>query len=103
MKKEIFGFALATIIILAVGVLAGRNIFPRTNIVYKECNKKHINKMTDGRFMVIPTNSVDGRLAYNVLFEDETGYDSMYPEEIAYSLVTGKWQYNEMLRIIEEE
>jgi hypothetical protein len=40
-------------------------------------------------------DSVDGRPTYTVLFNDSTVLDSMYPEEIANGLVTGKWDYNE--------
>ena len=96
MKREILGFSLATLIILAVGVLAGRNIFPR------ECTRKHQNFIEDGRIVIIPSGDVEGRKKFNVLFNDEEGMDSMYPEEIAKSMITGIWQYNEMLTIQEE-
>ena len=44
---------------------------------------------------VVFVDSVDGRPSYNVLFPDSTVLDSMYPEEIANGLNTGKWDYNE--------
>lgn len=40
-------------------------------------------------------DSVDGRPTYGVLFDDSTSLDSMYPEEIANGLNTGRWDYNE--------
>jgi hypothetical protein len=49
--------------------------------------------------LLIPTDTVDGRPVYSVLLDDGTGLDLMYAEEIAHSLVTGKWQYNEDLRV----
>lgn len=51
---------------------------------------------------LIFADSVDCRPTYSVMFSDSTVVDSMYPEEIANSLNTGKWEYNEMLRIIEK-
>ena len=46
-------------------------------------------------------DSVDGRATYTVMFPDSTVIESMYPEEIANGLVTGKWDYNEMFTITE--
>lgn len=40
-------------------------------------------------------DTVEGRVTYNVSFPDGTVLDSMYPEEIANGLITGKWDYNE--------
>lgn len=48
-------------------------------------------------------DSVDGRPTYNVTFPDSTGLDSMYPEEIAHGLITGKWDYNEDFEIKERD
>ena len=48
---------------------------------------------------VVLVDVVDGRQVYNVLFPDGTVLDSMYAEEIANGLVTGKWDYNEDLSI----
>jgi hypothetical protein len=85
---------------LILGLFLGRKL-ESDCIVCK--GKKVVNRMNDGRFMVIPVDTVDGRPTYNVLFEDENGYDSMYAEEIANSLNKGKWEYNEMLKVVEEE
>lgn len=40
-------------------------------------------------------DTINGRVTYTVSFPDGTGLDSMYPEEIANGLITGKWDYNE--------
>jgi len=50
---------------------------------------------------IIFADSVDGRPTFCVEFPDSTGLDSMYPEEIANGLLTGKWDYNEDLQIKE--
>jgi hypothetical protein len=100
MKKElVLSVILTAIVFSAIGFFAGKDTFEPI----KECHRKHINPMTDGRFMVVPVDTVDGRPTYNILFEDETGLDSMYPEEIANSLNSGKWEYNEMLEIKERQ
>jgi hypothetical protein len=67
------------------------------------CTRKHQNIINDGRVVLIPVDTVEGRATYNVLLNDEEGIDSMYPEEIANGLNTGKWEYNEMLTIKEEQ
>ena len=46
-------------------------------------------------------DSIDGRATYNVLLSDSTMLESMYAEEIAHGLNTGKWNYNEMWTIEE--
>ena len=48
---------------------------------------------------LVQSDNVDGRQTYNVIFPDGTVLDSMYPEEIANGLVTGKWDYNEDFQI----
>jgi len=96
MKQTIL-VAVSALVLLAVGVIGGRTVFN------PKCHRPHINVINDGRFMVIPVDSVEGRPTFNVVFEDETGLDSMYPEEIANSLNTGKWNYNEDLVIKERQ
>jgi len=44
-------------------------------------------------------DSVDGRPTYTVMFNDTTVLESMYPEEIANGLISGKWEYDEDLKI----
>lgn len=51
------------------------------------------------RIVVEFADSVEGRATYNVLFNDTTVLESMYPEEIANGIKTGKWEYNEDLQI----
>ena len=41
----------------------------------------------------------DGRPMYCVMLPDNKVLDAMYPEEIAESLIEGKWLYDEDLRI----
>lgn len=94
MKQAILVSATA-LVFLAIGIICGRNVF------YKECTRKHQNFIEDGRIVIIPVGDVDGRPKFNVLFSDEEGIDSMYPEEIANGLLTGDWDYNEMLTIKE--
>jgi len=48
---------------------------------------------------VIPADSVDGRPTFDVVIEDEKVLESMYAEEIAYSLIHNKWVYNEDLTL----
>jgi hypothetical protein len=108
MKKEILGFSLATLLILGVGVLMGRNVFPKVKVqtvfpphYYTEdtpsavCSSKYIQ--------LVAVDTVDGRPTFTVMFPDSTVLDSMYPEEIANGLNTGKWDYNEMLKITGRE
>ena len=97
MKKEILGFSLAVLMILAVGVLAGRNVFPKEHI-----KVEMRGNYPDDKMVIIPVDSVDGRPVYDVVLKNDSLVEHMYAEEIAYSLTTGKWQYNEMLRIQEE-
>lgn len=40
-----------------------------------------------------------GRPLFNVLFPDNKGMENMYAEEIALSLSTGEWQYNDMVTL----
>jgi hypothetical protein len=53
--------------------------------------------------LVIASDTVDGRKTFNIEFSDGTGLDSMYPEEIAESLINGKWQYDECLKVVHEQ
>ena len=54
---------------------------------------------SSNNIQIVLAEDVDGRQTYNVLFPDGTVLDSMYPEEIANGLVTGKWDYNEDLQL----
>ena len=97
MKKEIVLFTMIGIMLLGTGYLLGKS--DPSNV----CKRKHQNFIEDGRIVVIPVGEVDGRKKYDVVISDENVKSAMYAEEIAYSLNTGTWQYNEMLRIQEEQ
>lgn len=96
MKREVLVFTLVGLLLLGTGYVLGR-----TEPIGK-CTRKHQNFIEDGRIVVIPVGDVDGRKKYDVVISDENVKESMYPEEIAQSLNTGVWQYNEMLRLTEE-
>jgi hypothetical protein len=93
MKKEVLLFTAIGMFLLGIGYVLGK-----TDV----CTRKHQNFIDDGRMVIIPVDSVDGRPTFNILFSDENGIDSMYPEEIANGLNTGKWDYNEMLELTEK-
>jgi hypothetical protein len=65
------------------------------------CKQKHQNFIDDGRMVVIPTDTIDGRPTYSILFRDEEGLDGMYAEEIGYGLMSGNWKYDEDIEIAE--
>lgn len=86
------------IIVLALGVLLGRWLLP----IQKPCTHKYINAIEDGRFVIVPTDSAEGRPTYTVIFEDDHTLDHMYAEEIAASLIDQRWHYDESLKIERE-
>lgn len=88
MKKILLTTALSALVFGFVGFIIGKS-------TQEVCTRKHVNHLDDGRIVVIPIDTVDGRPTFNVLFSDEIGLDSMYGEEIANGLVTGKWKYDE--------
>ena len=57
---------------------------------------------TPGAIMLIPSDTVDGRATYTVIFDDEKGLDFMYAEEIANGLLTNNWEANEDLKITDK-
>ena len=95
--KEVLLFTAIGMFLLGMGYLLG--VSDPVNV----CKRKHQNFIEDGRIVIIPVGDVEGRKKYNVLFSDEEGVDDMYPEEIASGLITGNWDYNEMLTIKEEK
>jgi hypothetical protein len=97
-KQTVITLIIISVILIGIGVKLGEVLAP-----VHECTRKHQNFIADGRIVIIPVDTVDGRPVYNVLFNDEDGIDSMYPEEIANGLATGDWDYNEMLTIKEEQ
>lgn len=89
--------------LLGVGFLLGKqegriqNIFPPN--YHTEDMPPVVESPTS--IKLVFADSVDGRPTYAILFNDSTVLDSMYPEEIANGLITGKWDYNEDLQIKE--
>ncbi len=57
-------------------------------------------KFPKGSFLITPTGKHEGRKTYSVLLNDKFGIDFMYPEEIALSLIEGKWQYDEGVTLV---
>lgn len=60
-------------------------------------------RTVDNSIKITFVDSVDGRPTYYVEFPDGRGLDQMYPEEIANSLNTGHWSYDETLIIVGED
>lgn len=101
MKKTLIVVIITAITFTYCGYLVGMSTV-KPLVVYKERYNEDTfipNKGTSMPFTVQFADSVGGRPTYNISFPDSTGLDSMYPEEIAASLITGKWQYNEDFRI----
>ena len=64
-----------------------------------ECDGLGCPKIDTTTIVIYPTkNIVDGRQTFSVII-GEYAMDYMYAEEIAQSLKTGKWEYNEDLRV----
>jgi hypothetical protein len=95
--KQAIVVSVTAVVFLFIGVLAGKTAFKTT----VPCNKQHMC-LEEGTFLVSPSDTVRGKATFNVYFYNNgTGLDNMYPEEIANSLITDKWQYNEMLELKE--
>lgn len=97
MKRIIIAVIATALTFTYCGYLLGMSK-TKTVVVYKERFNEDMaipNKGTAMPFTVEFADSVDGRPTFNITFADSTGLDSMYPEEIAVSLIQGKWQYNE--------
>ena len=92
MNKILLTAVLSALVFMYVGYIIGFSKAP-------VCAQKHLNFIDDHRIVIIPVDTVEGRKTYNVLFSDEEGMDSMYPEEIGLGLATGRWTYNEDLEI----
>jgi hypothetical protein len=100
--KEIITLTLVGIVLLVTGYCLGKLDTPTVQNVFPP--KYHTEDMAPvnysaNRIVIQFADSVRGRPAYNVLFSDTTVLDSMYPEEIANGLATGKWLYNEDLKL----
>lgn len=105
MKENVFVFTLVGIILLGAGFYLGKLDGPKVQNVFPPKHHtedmKPVSKKADVITLVF-TDSTDGRPTFCVEFNDSTLIESMYPEEIANGLVTGKWTYNEMLTLTEK-
>ena len=95
MKKILIAVVLTAITFTYCGYLLGLSKAPKTCAVSHKPVLKDSTKHFNEPFTVEFADSVDGRPTYNITFSDSTGLDTMYPEEIAVSLITGQWQYSE--------
>lgn len=90
--KNYLIFSVLCLSMLCIGVLMGRTIF----------SKQRVRETYKDRVVLIKVGDVDGRPIFNV-HRDTCFDEQMYPEEIAYGLNTGLWDYNEDLRITDKE
>ena len=99
-KKFIIVTMIVGLFMLGMGYLMGKS---ETREIPKSTFAKDIVPVvnTAKSIHIAFIDSVDGRPTYYVQFPDSTGLDSMYPEEIANGLITGKWSYNQDFQIIE--
>jgi regulator of extracellular matrix RemA (YlzA/DUF370 family) len=96
-KQTVITLIIISVILIGIGVKLGEVLAP-----VHECTRKHQNIIPDGRIVIIPVDTVEGRPVFDVIISDENVVEAMYPEEIANSLNSGKWEYNEMLEIKEK-
>jgi hypothetical protein len=108
-EKQIISVCMVIgLMLLGTGFLLGKNLSSKVKVQNVFPEKYHTEDMpsVNGNpkcITIVFADSVDGRPTFYVEFPDSTGLDSMYPEEIANGLNTGKWDYNEMLKLVEEE
>ena len=60
---------------------------------------KHVKCDAYSSIIIVPSDTAEGRPTFTVYFSDGKALDYMYAEEIAQSLKTGKWQYDEDLTL----
>lgn len=94
MKKILLATTLSGLVFGYCGFVMGKS-------TQAKCRQKHQNFIDDGRMVIIPTDTIDGRPTYTILFRDEEGLDGIYAEEIGYGLMSGKWKYDEDIVISE--
>lgn len=72
-------------------------------LLFSSCSSnQHLNGIVypeDEIRIVITKDEHEGRPLFTVIFSDGSALDYMYAEEIAYSLRTGKWTYNEDFKL----
>jgi hypothetical protein len=87
-----------TLLVIMLSIAAFSCTSNKKQSVIPQC--KH---NTPGAIMIIPADTVGGRVTYTVIFDDEKALDHMYGEEIGNSLATGTWGYDEDLVITTEK
>lgn len=89
--------------IIAIGYLA--TIVIALSLMLISCSttsKPAFTKQELKEGIVILPSEIDpdtDRPMFNVIFPDGKALENMYAEEIAHSLATGKWEYNDMLTL----
>jgi hypothetical protein len=68
------------------------------SVVLFSCSKPCKHTIPNS-IVLVPTDTVEGRPVFTVIFEDEKTLELMYSEEIAHGLITGDWRPDEDLRI----
>jgi len=103
-KQTLAVMMIVGLILLGTGYLLGKqereiqNVFPPKYHTEDMPSVKSKPKSIEITFM----DSAEGRPIYCVHLADSTVLDSMYPEEIAHGLLTGNWEYDEMLKLTSE-
>lgn len=86
------------LLIIGIGLASCEKPIVTNNVIHTEDMPTLLKSSSNIKIVI--SDNVEGRQTYNVLFPDGTILDSMYPEEIANGLITGKWDYNEDLTIL---
>jgi len=87
------------LLIIGIALASCEKPIVTTNVIHTEDMPTLVKSSSN--IKVVLSENVEGRQTYSVLFPDGTILDSMYPEEIANGLITGRWDYNEDLTISE--
>jgi hypothetical protein len=98
-KRNIVGVIAIALIMPVLTILAFKALTQNTPKEQK-IKLNYAKTITDANAIkLVFVDSVDGRPVYDVIFPDGKVMDYMYPEEIAHSLIVGKWEYDEDLKI----
>lgn len=88
--------------IIAIGYLTTIIIALSLMLISCSTTKPAFNKQELKEGILIVPSDIDpdtDRPMFNVIFPDGKALENMYAEEIAHSLATGEWQYNDMLTL----
>jgi hypothetical protein len=95
--------------IFVIGYLAtaviGLTIFVTMSFVAPKENQFTKEQIQKG-YVIIPTGEIDpdtDRPFFNVILPDGKTLENMYAEEIALSLMSGKWQYDDTWELVRAE